>query len=137
MEMHFKKTHSDIFECVLCESVLKDEESLELHTFTCEAYRCNECELNVKTLNMLKKHIINKHDGQCVHIYHVKQDRKKRRSLLIHTIIVRIVSWFDYLNFKNDWTHKFRMKYCQNNLIPWSPGKTDICVYWVVQVAVL
>ena len=82
MEMHYKKTHSDIFECVLCEYVLKDEESLELHTFTCEAYRCNECELNVKTLNMLKKHIIDKHDGQCVHIFHVKQDRKNKEELV-------------------------------------------------------
>ena len=58
MEMHYRKTHSDVFNCVLCESVLKDEESLELHTFTCEAYRCKKCELNVKTLKMLMKHII-------------------------------------------------------------------------------
>ena len=54
---------------------------LELHTFTCEAYRCNKCELNVKTLRLMKKHILEKHEGQTVHIYHVKQDRKNKEEL--------------------------------------------------------
>ena len=81
MELHYKNNNSDVFECVLCESVLKDEESLELHTFTCEAYRCNKCELNVKTLNMLKKHIIQTNMMVNVYIYHVKQDRKNKEEL--------------------------------------------------------
>ena len=35
MEMQYRKTHSYLFECVLCESKFIDEEMLELHTFIC------------------------------------------------------------------------------------------------------
>ena len=73
--------HSDALECVLCEYVFNDTESLELHTFTCEAYMCAMCKLNMKTLSILRKHITEIHKGKTTNIFHVKQDRKNKEEL--------------------------------------------------------
>ena len=81
MELHFRKTHNETVECALCDSTFKDTATLDIHIFTCEVYRCNKCQLNLKTLSDLKKHIVEEHEGQSTKIYHAKQDRKNKEEV--------------------------------------------------------
>ena len=81
MEIHIKKVHSEMIECGLCDSVFEDPENVDHHFFTCEAYQCDKCEVHFKTLNNLKKHLLERHDGESTRIYHVKQNRKEKDEL--------------------------------------------------------
>ena len=57
MEVHMKKCHSENITCVLCEYVAKSIENLEMHQFTCEVYKCDECTNISKTLKEVKDHV--------------------------------------------------------------------------------
>ena len=67
MEVHLGKSHSDHFECGLCEFVATDLEKLEMHLFTCKIYQCY-----VKKLTKIKEHIKDDHSN---YIIHAKQNR--------------------------------------------------------------
>ena len=74
MEVHLGKSHSDKFECGLCEFVAKDLETLDMHLFTCEIYQCEECEKRFKNIKDIKEHLTNEH-GAYTTLIHAKQSR--------------------------------------------------------------
>ena len=77
MEVHHGKMHCQNYECGMCEYPAKDSESLEIHIQTCEIYKCESCDNNVrcKTISEIKTHAEETHKGG-IEIFHVKQDRK-------------------------------------------------------------
>ena len=43
MKMHFRRVHSENISCGICNLEVKDIETLDIHTFTCERFQCNWC----------------------------------------------------------------------------------------------
>ena len=39
-------------------------ETLDIHTFTCEMYKCNACEQNFKNLQDVKTHVNTEYNGK-------------------------------------------------------------------------
>ena len=64
LEMHFRKIHSENIWCGVCEFEAKDIETLDIHTFTCEIYKCNTCKQNFQSLQDLKAHINKEYNGK-------------------------------------------------------------------------
>ena len=76
MEVHLGKSHSDQYECGLCDFVAKSFESLETHLFTCEIYKCDECEKRFQKICDMKAHIEIDHEASTYFaIMHAKQSR--------------------------------------------------------------
>jgi hypothetical protein len=73
MEVHLGKSHSESFECGLCNLEAKDLETLETHLFTCELYICYSCDKRFNNLGDIKKHIEVTHKKAS--LFHVKIDR--------------------------------------------------------------
>ena len=63
--MHIQRNHCETITCGMCDYEAKDFENLDIHTFTCEMYKCNEmeCEKTFLFLDELKSHIYSEHDG--------------------------------------------------------------------------
>ena len=59
MEVHIGKEHG---ECLLCGLIEESSEKLEIHQLTCEVYDCNQCDEKTKTLESMKKHIVESHE---------------------------------------------------------------------------
>ena len=62
MEVHIGKEHGEVFECLLCGLIEESSEKLETHLLTCEVYDCDQCEERTKTLESMKKHIVESHE---------------------------------------------------------------------------
>ena len=75
MEVHNGKHHSEKFECGLCDSEMKNLESLETHLNTCESFRCYRCLGRYKTLKEVKNHFPEVHKKEHGLIDHLKIDR--------------------------------------------------------------
>ena len=76
MDVHSGKDHSDNFECGLCEYAAENEESSELHLFTCEIYVCRKREFKAKTISEVKLHTESMHGTDKDHfLHHIKMDR--------------------------------------------------------------
>ena len=77
MEVHIGKKHSDQFDCGICGFEIKTLEDLNIHLTTCEMYKCEECDLRVKSLSEIKKHVENEHSKwkKLQAIIHIKQNR--------------------------------------------------------------
>ena len=75
LEVLRKKCHSENITC-LCEYVAKSIENLEMHQFTCEVYKCDECTNISKTLKEVKDHVNTVHKDKFVWVHHIKSDRK-------------------------------------------------------------
>ena len=77
MEVHIGKKHSDLFDCGLCATETKSLENLNIHLSTCEMYKCEDCDLRLKSLSEIKKHVETKHFKyrHCKTIIHLKQNR--------------------------------------------------------------
>ena len=46
--MHIQRNHCETITCGMCDYEAKDFENLDIHTFTCEMYKCNEMEFEKK-----------------------------------------------------------------------------------------
>ena len=76
MELHIGRKHSDQLECGICNYEADNLENLTIHLATCEIYKCEDCELKVKTLNEVKNHVEKEHltriDFNFIYIMHIK-----------------------------------------------------------------
>ena len=84
MAVHSGKTHSDNFDCGICEYQAKSKEELEIHLFTCEIYICSVCRSKEKTLSDLKKHTEDEHTPYIYNnlmLYHNKIDRSDQEEV--------------------------------------------------------
>ena len=87
MEVHLGKMHSENFECGLCDTVAKDLESLELHLFTCETFKCECCGEKFKILSNLKSHIENDHQAETfIRVQHAKLRRENKEEVSFKTL---------------------------------------------------
>ena len=85
MEVHLGKMHSENFECGLCDNVVKDFESLELHLFTCEMFKC--CGEKFKCFSDLKSHIKNDHkEDTFIQVQHAKLKRENKEEVSCKTL---------------------------------------------------
>ena len=72
MEMHIKRLHSETITCGMCDFEANEIESLDTHTFTCEMYKCNECNQTFLHLDDIGKHMRNMH-GEYGSLSHFKR----------------------------------------------------------------
>ena len=84
MEVHLGKSHSDQFECGLCEYVANNLEALDTHIFTCEIYEWYYEEERFKSLRDLKTHFETEHPTKNTNykFIHAKQDRENVEEIL-------------------------------------------------------
>ena len=78
MEIHLGKSHTDTFECGLCEKDLGNLENLSIHIQTCEIYRCRRCYQKETKISDIKNHAVKKHYGNAntgILIDHIKINR--------------------------------------------------------------
>ena len=61
MEVHIGKSHTDNFECGLCELNFGNIGKLETHLNTCEVYRCRKCYNKETKISEIKAHVQKKH----------------------------------------------------------------------------
>ena len=61
MEVHIGKSHTDNFECGLCELTFGNIGKLETHLNTCEVYRCRKCFNKETKICEIKAHVQKKH----------------------------------------------------------------------------
>ena len=74
MKVHFRREHSDIMECGLCDFLAKDLVDLNIHLSTCEIHKCDPCNFVTTTLGNMKTHIEKDHEDKFnSHIIHNKQ----------------------------------------------------------------
>ena len=62
------------FECGLCEIKFKIVGDLDIHLKTCEVYECCECCIRNKSLEEMKRHVQEDHEGANA-LNHLKMDR--------------------------------------------------------------
>ena len=78
MDVHIGKSHTDNFECGLCEKEFGNIEMLTVHLQTCEIYRCRRCFKKETSISDIKAHAVKKHNGNGVAatlVDHIKIDR--------------------------------------------------------------
>ena len=56
MKMHFRRVHSENISCGICNLEVKDIETLDIHTFTCERFQCNWCAKSFNNVSDMKIH---------------------------------------------------------------------------------
>ena len=79
MEVHLGRSHTDLFECGLCEIDFKSSDNLETHLKTCEIFRCRRCYRKEKTITNIKAHAEKKHPGlQATLVDHMKISRNDK-----------------------------------------------------------
>ena len=75
MDLYIKMFHSEKITCGLCDLEVYNLQDLEIHSTTCEIYKCFVCENIYKTLSDIKQHLTNEHKGQFGWVKHAKIDR--------------------------------------------------------------
>ena len=63
MKMHMYRDHSEIIACAMCNFEAKEEDILDTHTFTCEMFKCNNCQSTFNMLHDTKTHMSKEHNG--------------------------------------------------------------------------
>ena len=74
MKMHFQRLHCEYVSCGICSLEMKDIESLDIHTSTCEMFKCSWCEKGFNNVSDIKSHSRKEHKGK-THLYHFKRMR--------------------------------------------------------------
>ena len=76
MNVHVGRSHTDQFECGLCDTKFENSPLLETHLNTCEMFRCRMCWQERTTISEIKEHLQKKHKGpQPIIIEHFKMSR--------------------------------------------------------------
>ena len=86
MSVHIGKAHGENFECGLCEYIAEDLEALDVHLFTCDVYKCSQCEPKFKNLSQVKKHFETDHADLAEmfwNVQHIKQSRENENEYSI------------------------------------------------------
>ena len=74
MKMHFKRVHSENISCGICNLEVKDIETLDIHTSTCEMFKCNWCDKSFNNVSDIKNHGKKEHKGRST-LYHYNRMR--------------------------------------------------------------
>ena len=64
MKMHYLRLHCENVSCGICELEFKDVEELDLHTSTCEIFKCKWCYTNYNNFSEIKSHAKKEHNGK-------------------------------------------------------------------------
>ena len=64
MKMHFRRLHSENVSCGICDLEMKDIETLDIHTVTCQRFKCNWCNTSFNNISELKSHSKQEHKGK-------------------------------------------------------------------------
>ena len=56
MKMHFQRLHSENVACGICSLEMKDIETLDIHTSTCEIFKCSWCDNSFNNVSDIKSH---------------------------------------------------------------------------------
>ena len=86
MSLHIGKAHGENFECGLCEYIAEDLETLDVHLFTCNIYKCSRCEPKFKKLSDVRTHLETDHADLAEmfwNIQHIKQSRENENEYSI------------------------------------------------------
>ena len=87
MAVHIGKSHTEIFECGLCDFESKTLENLETHLFTCENYICTSCQASETSISNIKKHIEEFHrPNKNFMLYHNKLDRNNHEEVCCNVL---------------------------------------------------
>ena len=76
MNMHFKRLHSETMTCGMCKFEASKLEDLDIHTFTCEMYKCNDCGKKFNISHDIKSHMKENHDDGS--LFHYKRNRNNQ-----------------------------------------------------------
>ena len=63
MQVHTGRSHSEHFDCGLCDFKAKTLDNLEIHIKTCKVYECTDCYFRVKKISQIKAHMNSKHEN--------------------------------------------------------------------------
>ena len=87
LEVHYERMHSGYYDCALCAYRAENEESLNVHLFTCETFTCDNCDpkVMVTTLPDMKAHVTSEHTEQ-TNIIHLKLDRNNVDKVTRRTV---------------------------------------------------
>ena len=69
MKMHFRRLHCENVSCGICDLEMKDIDTLDTHTSTCQGFKCNWCDKRFYSISDIKRHSKQDHKGKN-HIYH-------------------------------------------------------------------
>ena len=78
MKMHFRRLHCESISCGICSYEAKDVEELDMHTTTCERYKCNWCANSFNNIGDIKEHGIKAHEEKntLYHYYRMGENDK-------------------------------------------------------------
>ena len=74
MKMHFLRLHCENVSCGICSLEMKDIETLDVHTATCQRFKCSWCDENFNNVSDIKSHSRKEHKGKN-NLYHYKRMR--------------------------------------------------------------
>ena len=80
-----RKSHTDTFECGICDVSFGNSEDLETHLTTCEIYKCNchSCDFKQTKLSDIKEHLEKDHGGgKYLQIQHLKISRTNHDEVI-------------------------------------------------------
>ena len=83
MNVHIGRTHSELYECGLCDMEFDSSEKIEIHLFTCETFHCEDCGRKEKTFTNIKEHNVKEHGGLRTLISHFKLDRQNYTQVCV------------------------------------------------------
>ena len=64
MKMHYYRLHCENISCGICNLEVKDVEELDVHTSTCEIFKCKWCEKSYNNFSDIKSHAKEEHNGK-------------------------------------------------------------------------
>ena len=86
MKKHFKRLHYESISCGICIYEAKDIEQLDMHTSTCERYKCNWCRNSFNCIGDIKAHGIKEHKGKnTLYLYYRMEENYKFFAENIYT----------------------------------------------------
>ena len=74
MKMHFRRLHCENVSCGICSLDMKDIETLDTHTLTCERFKCSWCDKSFDNVIDIKSHSRKEHKGKN-YLYHYNRMR--------------------------------------------------------------
>ena len=64
MKMHYFRLHCENVSCGSCNLEVKDVEELDIHTTTCEIFKCKWCDKSYNNFSDIKSHAKTEHNGK-------------------------------------------------------------------------
>ena len=87
MAVHIGKSHTEKYECGLCNFESETFEKLETHLFTCENYMCDACKTSETSISNIKKHIEESHrPHKNFMLFHNKLDRNNQEEVCCNVL---------------------------------------------------